>query len=87
MKLKDGFVLREVLGEKVVLPSGENLDLNMMITLNETAELIWQRLSVGAEMDELVQALTAEYDVDEARARASAERFVEKLKENGFLAE
>ena len=87
MKLKEGFVLREVLGEKVVLPSGENLDLNMMITLNETAELIWQRLTVGAEMDELVQALLAEYDVDEARARASVEHFVARLKENDFLAD
>ena len=87
MKLKEGFVLREVLGEKVVLPSGENLDLNMMITLNETAELIWQRLTVGAEMDELVQALLAEYDVDEARAKASVERFVARLKENDFLAD
>lgn len=87
MKLKDGFVLREVLGEKVVLPSGANLDLNMMITLNETAEIIWQRLTVGAEMDELVNALLAEYDVDEARARASVEKFVAQLKENGFLAD
>lgn len=85
MKLKDGFVLREVLGEKVVLPSGANLDLNMMITLNETAEIIWNRLTDGAEMDELVQALLAEYDVDEARARASVEKFVGQMREHGFL--
>lgn len=87
MKLKDGFVLREVMGEKVVLPTGANLNLNLMITLNETAEIIWRKLTDGAEMNELVQALMAEYDVDEARARASVEKFVAQLKENDFLAD
>ena len=38
MKLKEGFVLREVAGQTVVLPASTDLDLNMMITLNETAK-------------------------------------------------
>ena len=37
MKLKDDFILRNIAGQTVVLPSGGDLDLNMMITLNETA--------------------------------------------------
>ena len=86
MKLKNGFVLRTVAGETVVLPSGDELDLNMMITLNDTGKFLWERLEVGAEMDELVAGLLAEYDVDEATARAGVERFVAKLNENGFLA-
>ena len=85
LKLKDGFILREVAGETVVIPSGDELDLNMMITLNETGKFLWQRLEVGAEVDELVADLLKEYDVDEATARAGVERFVAKLNENGFL--
>lgn len=85
MKLKQGFILRTVAGETVVLPSGVELDLNMMITLNETGKFLWQRLEVGAEVDELVADLLKEYDVDEATARAGVERFVAKLNENGFL--
>ena len=87
MKLKEGFVLREVAGQIVVLPSGDDLDLNMMITLNETGKLLWERLNCGAETEELVASLLDEYEVDEATARASVERFVNKLKENGFLAD
>lgn len=87
MKLKDGFVLREVVGQTVVLPSGDDLDLNMMITLNETGKFLWERIEKGTEVEELVAALLAEYDVDEARARASVDAFVAKLKENDFLAE
>ena len=86
MKLKEGFVLRQVAGEYVVIPSGEELDLNMMITLNDTGKYLWQRLETGAEMDELVAGLLEEYDVDEATARTGAERFVEKLNAHGFLA-
>ena len=85
MKLKDGCVLRNVAGETVVLPSGNDLNLNMMITLNGTGEFLWKRLESGAEKEDLVQALLAEYDVDEATANLAVDRFVEKLSANGFL--
>ena len=85
MKLKDGFVLRNVAGETVVLPSGNDLNLNMMITLNGTGEFLWKRLEIGAEKEELVQALLDVYDVDEATANLAVDRFVEKLSANGFL--
>ena len=87
MKLKEGFILRKVAGEVIVLPSGDDLDLNMMITLNETGEFLWKRLETGAEVEELVQAMLGEYDVDEATARAGVQRFVTKLSDNGFLCE
>ncbi len=87
MKLKDGFVLRKVAGEYVVLPSGDELDLNMMITLNETGAFLWQKIDGGMEESALVAALLDEYDVDEERAKASVAGFVAKLRSNGFLAE
>lgn len=85
MKLKEGFVMREVAGEIIVLPSGDHLDLNMMITLNDTGKFLWERLEKGAEIEDLVQAMLAEYDVDADTARAGVRRFVEKLQSNGFL--
>ena len=85
MKLKDGFILRQVAGQTVVLPTGADLDLNMMITLNDTGKFLWELLDKGAEEAELAAALLAEYDVDEATARASVAAFVAKLNENGFL--
>lgn len=85
MKLKDGFIVREVAGQIVALPTGDDLDLNMMITLNETGRFLWQQLEKGADEEQLVQALLREYDVDEDTARNGVQRFVEKLKSNGFL--
>ena len=86
MKIKDGFILREVAGETVVIPTGEALDLNMMITLNETGAFLWKQLEQETTEDAVVAALLAEYDVDEAAARTHVAAFVAKLKEHDFLA-
>ena len=86
MKLKDGFILRTVAGESVVLPVGGVTNFDMMITLNDTGKFLWERLSVGAEEEELVKALLAEYDVTEETATRSVASFVARLKELDFLA-
>jgi len=86
MKIKEGFLLRKVAGQTVVLPAGGDLDLNMMITLNETGAFLWKKLQQETNENELVAALLAEYDVDEARAAEAVSGFVKKLEANGFLA-
>lgn len=86
MKLKDGFVLRTVAGETVVIPSEDAIDLNVMITLNETGKFLWEHLEKETDIDTLVQAMLSEYDVEEAVARSHITAFVQKLCDNGFLA-
>lgn len=85
MKIKEGFLLREVAGETVVIPSGETLDLNMMITLNGTGAFLWEKLQNDTTEKDLTAALLEEYDVDEATAAQHVAAFVEKLKTNGIL--
>ena len=86
MKLKSGFVLREIAGECVVVPADADLNLNAMITLNSTARTLWLALAQGVDgMESLVSALTSEYDVDEALALSASESFVNRLKELDFL--
>lgn len=86
MKLKEGFILRTVAGETVVLPAGGVTNFDMMITLNDTGKFLWERLAVGAEEADLVQALLAEYEVTEEVATRSVATFVARLKELDFLA-
>lgn len=85
MKLKNGFVLREIAGKTVAVPTAGDVDLNTMITLNGTGAFLWQRLQQETSEEALVKALLAEYDVDEATAHRSVTAFTKKLKENGFL--
>ena len=86
MKIKEGFILRTVAGETVVLPSGRVNNFDMMITLNDTGRVLWERLTEGAEVSDLVDALLQEYDVDRETAEKSAEAFVNRMKELDFLA-
>ena len=85
MKIKKGFILRQVAGQSVALPCGDTLDLNMMITLNGTGAFLWEKLQEETTQEALVAALLAEYDVDEETARRNVAAFVEKLKSHDFL--
>lgn len=86
MKLKEGFLLRSVAGENVVVPTGDTLDLNMMITLNDTGRFLWELLEKGAEKEDLLRAMLSEYAVEEAVAREHIDLFVQKLNKHGLLA-
>jgi predicted acylesterase/phospholipase RssA len=46
---------------------------------------VWKALKEGADLDALVSALTAEYAVDEAQARADIKEFLDKLANAGCL--
>lgn len=85
LKLKDGFILRQIGDEVMVIPSGASLDLDMMITLNETGRFLWERLEVGTTAEELAEQLQNEYEVDNATAMSCVHAFVEKLNAYGFL--
>ena len=85
MKLKEGFVLRQVAGEYVAIPSGDEVDLNKMITLNETGAFLWERLEGQTDQEALVEALLAEYEVDRETAARCVREFTAKLEEYGFL--
>lgn len=85
MKIKKGFVLREVGGETVVVPVGKlSKEFHGMINLNETGAFLWRYFTEEHSVDEGVAALLGEYDVEETRAREDVEKFAEILTKNGF---
>ena len=86
MKIKNGFVVRSIAGESVVVALGEaSKNFNGIIKLNETGRFIWDRLSDGAEFSELVSAILSEYEIDEATAEADVKAFVEILEGAGII--
>lgn len=86
MKIKNGFVLREVAGDTVVLPTGD-LNINAMITLNESAAFLWKLMENDITEEEMVQKVLAKYDDTDADMAAKAVKgFVSQLSEHGFLA-
>lgn len=80
MKIKEGYMLRKVAGNYIVVPLGaEALDFNGLITTNETGAFLWQKLTDGATEQDLLVALLDEYDVDENTARTDILVFIKKL--------
>lgn len=81
MKIKDGFILRKVGGQNVVVAVGErSRNFNGIIRLNETGTFLWDILAGGSDEDGLTAALLEEYDVDEGSARNDVCAFVDKLR-------
>lgn len=86
MKIKDGFMLREIAGTWVVIPLGQRvIEFNGMMSLNESSVLLWNKLLKGATMDELVQAILSEYDIDEKTAKADIQEFIDQINTKGLL--
>ena len=87
MKIKTGFVLRNICDSFVVIAVGERAaEHKGMIKLNETGAFLWQQLQQDRSKTELVQALTTEYDVDETTALAGIDAFIQTLQEGTLLA-
>lgn len=88
MKIKEGFVLKTIAGSTVAVPVGENLvNLQLMLTLNESGAYLWNQLEKECSEDELVAAMTSEYKVDADTARQDVIEFIKILKENQILDE
>lgn len=86
MKIKDGFILRQVAGNYIVIGVGdEAVDFNGMITVNETGAFLWKILENGATTEEMVSALTAEYDVSADDAKKDVSDFIAKLEDGKLL--
>ena len=86
MKIKSGFVVREIAGQSVVIALGDAGKIfNGLIKLNETGRMIWDMLSVGAERDQIVAALVEAYDVDQAVLEQDCDSFLQALQEKNIL--
>lgn len=86
MKIKNGLLLKEVAGEYIVVSVSEDLNLDGLVTLNDTAVTLWSALEKGVDStDALIAALLDEYEVDEALARKAVDAFISRLEELSFL--
>ncbi len=88
MKIKDGYLLREVAGSNIVVPIGEGaMDFSGVITLNDVGAFIWKNMEEDITKDELVRKILAEYDVDEETAKKDVEEYVSSLKGADLIAD
>ena len=88
MKQKEGFVLREVCGESVIVGEGlETIDFGKLLSLNETAAWLWKEAERQGEftIDSLTEALCGEYDVTVDVAHADVADIIARWQESGII--
>jgi hypothetical protein len=62
-----------------------NVTSGIYFGLNPIAARIWQLLDEGLGEHEIVQAMLAEYDVEEARLRADVASTLDQLRTDGLI--
>ena len=86
MKIKDGFLVREVAGTNIVVATGARMkEFSGIIKLNETGVFLWNNLKKETDVQKLTEALTAEYDVTAEQAKKDVEGFITTLKDVGII--
>ena len=86
MKIEKEYILREIAGDYIIVPVGKAaLEVNGMITVNETGAFLWKQLTKDTTKEELVHAMLEEYEVSEDEARIDIEEFLHLLQQNNIL--
>lgn len=87
MRIKQGYKVRELAGENVVIMQGRSgADMTRVISLNNSSLLLWNNLlDVDFSADDVKRILLENYDVDEAVAAADAQAWVEKMQQSGLV--
>lgn len=86
MKVDKEFILREIAGDYIIIPTGKTvLDFNGLITVNEVGVDLWKMLQQDVTLDDLVKGILSEYDVEEDVAREDIQEFLEALEKGGIL--
>lgn len=79
-KAKDSFAVREFDGDTVLIPIGEQVFVNnSLITLNESAFLLWQALKNELNVMQLTKVLTDEFDAYAYEIIDDVDTFLKKL--------
>ncbi len=87
MKIKDGFVLREIGDEMVVVGEGlEQINFNKIICLNESAAYLWKKCHDKVfDVETLISLLFDRYEVTKEQAQTDAKELLDKWIKAGLI--
>lgn len=86
MKIKEGFVKREVMGKTVIVPTGEaGKSVSGMIKLNQTAAFIWDAIESGKTVEETAASMKETFGISDETALNDTKKIVEQMKAAGVF--
>lgn len=88
MKIKDGYILKKVAGENIVIATGEaRLSFNGIITFNEVGAEVFARLDGTHSLSQIVDEIASLYNAPGEVIEADINKLIEKMKNHGLLEE
>jgi len=88
MIAKQGFVLRNVVDEHILMPTGDNIGkFNGSVIMNEVSAFIWDKLQNPISREDILQAVLDEFDVEKDVAEADLDELLKTLNEYGIIEE
>lgn len=82
MKLKKKFIVREVAGEYILIPTGEGVtEYNGIFTISPVAALAIELMEKDSTRDEIIQKILDEFDTDRETAEKDFDVFIGQLEE------
>ena len=86
MKLKKDFILREIMGDVVLVPINQSTSqFNGLITVNELGKFIWENLEKVKDENDLLQLILDEYEVERDVAKKDLDEFLQVLKDMDII--
>ena len=84
MKINPKYCLKKVGGKNIIVADNA-MNLEGILTLNDTAEFIWRKIESGAQEEEIVNSLTVECDASAEEIREEVLGFIRALKGAGVI--
>ena len=86
MEFKKEFMLRDIVGEAVLIPTGETAtQFNGLMSVHELGRFIWENYERAKDEEELLGFILDEYEVEKDVAKADLDEFLNILKENNII--
>lgn len=88
MRVSDQFILREIAGDSILIPVGKvAMSVKGLIALSETGAFLYNILKENSTHEDLVTALTSEYEVSKIEAVADIDAFLDQMRQLNMLVE
>lgn len=88
MKIKDGYILKKVAGENIVIATDEaRISFNGIITFNEVGAEVFERLDGTRTLEQIVDEIAAIYNAPREIIESDIKKLIEKMKNHGLIEE
>ncbi len=88
MKVKEGYIIKEVAGNNVVIATGdERMEFRGIIMFNEVGAVVFNMLDGTNTVEEIARKISKDYETPYETVEADVIKLIEKMKAQGLIEE